>query len=82
MDYEKTQSIFLPCEYIRGLFNLTGIVFPAILYKESIVGKWKEQKGSVELTAFRPLTPHARGRIEEKAQASVEGFRTLKWIGA
>ena len=79
LGYEKTQSIFLPCEYIRGVFNLTGIVFPTILYRGNVVGKWKETKGKVELTAFQALTPHVKRRIEEKACSSVEGFKSVRW---
>lgn len=79
LGYEKTQSIFLPCEAIRGVFNLTGIVFPTILYRGKVVGRWKEQKGKVELTAFEALSDHAKKQIEQKAQACVEGFRSVRW---
>lgn len=80
LGYEKTQSPFLPYAYIRGIFNLTGIVFPAILYRGRVVGRWKEQKGKIELTAFETLTPHARVRIEQTAQACFsKTFKALKW---
>ena len=35
LGYEKKQSIFLPPEYLRGIFSLSGIVMPPVLPRRS-----------------------------------------------
>ena len=52
LGYRKEDNPFLPPEHLRGVFNLAGIVNPAILLRGRVVGKWKESKGKAELTAF------------------------------
>ena len=67
LGYRKEDNPFLPPAHLRGIFNLAGIVHPAILLHGRVVGKWKEQDGKVTLTAFEPL-PHAdRMAIAEEA---------------
>lgn len=39
LGYQKKESIYLPQDYLRGIFNLAGIVMPAILLKGKVVGK-------------------------------------------
>ncbi len=67
LGYRKEDSPFLPPEHLRGIFNLAGIVNPAILLRGRVVGKWKESKGKVELTAFEPIDTADRRRIEDEA---------------
>ena len=38
LGYEKTESLFLPREHMRNIFNLAGIVRPAILVNGTVVG--------------------------------------------
>ena len=40
LGYEKTESLFLPKEHMRDIFNLAGIVRPAILVNGTVVGWW------------------------------------------
>lgn len=68
LGYRKEDSPFLPPEHLRGIFNLAGIVNPAILLNGRVVGKWKEAKGKVELTAFEPIGARDRKRIEREAE--------------
>ena len=51
LGYEKTESLFLPREHMRDIFNLSGIVRPAILMDGNVVGWWnlKGRKLSVTL---------------------------------
>lgn len=67
LGYRKEDSPFLPPEHLRGIFSLAGIVNPAILLRGCVVGKWKETKGKVELTAFEPIAAADRRRIEDEA---------------
>jgi len=67
LGYRKEDNPFLPPEHLRGIFNLAGIVNPAILLRGRVVGKWKEAKGRVEMTAFEPIAPADRRLIEQEA---------------
>lgn len=66
LGYRKEDNPFLPSEHLRGVFNLAGIVNPAILLHGRVAGKWKESKGRAELTAFEPIAAQDRMRIEEE----------------
>ena len=52
LGYEKKESIFLPIEYLRGIFNLAGIVFPAVLVNGRVVGRWKYRNRKCTVTLF------------------------------
>ena len=68
LGYRKEDNPFLPSEHLRGIFNLAGIVNPAILLRGRVVGKWKEKNGKVEFTAFEPLCAADKHSIEDEAQ--------------
>ena len=55
LGYEKKESLYLPPEHLKQIFNNTGIVFPALLVDGQVIGKWKEQPKRVEITLFAPL---------------------------
>ncbi len=78
LGYRKEDNPFLPSEHLRGIFNLAGIVNPAILLHGRVVGKWKEKDGKVELTAFEDIPDADRDAIIEEA---VRLFmpRKIKW---
>lgn len=78
LGYRKEDSPFLPPEHLRGIFNLAGIVNPAILLNGRVVGKWKESKGKVELTAFEPIGAQDRRCIEQEAER-LYTVRRLIW---
>lgn len=52
LSYEKTESIFLPKEYLRDIFNLSGIVMAPVLLRGQVAGRWKEKDGKLTLTPF------------------------------
>ena len=52
LGYEKKESPFLPPEYLKKVFNNTGIVFPTLLLDGEVQGKWKEHPRRIEVTAF------------------------------
>ena len=68
MGYRKEENPFLPGEHLRGIFNLAGIVNPAILLHGRVVGKWKEKNGRMELTAFEPIGARDKRYVEREAQ--------------
>lgn len=78
MGYRKEDNPVLPAEHLRGIFNLAGIVNPAILLRGRVVGKWKEKDGRVEFAAFETLGIRDKRRIEEAA-ARLFDIRRLRW---
>ncbi len=79
MGYRKEDNPFLPPEHLRGIFNLAGIVNPAILLHGRVVGKWKEKDGKVALTAFEALAPADRKLVEQEAERLFQP-RKIKWM--
>ena len=54
LGYEKTESLFLPREHMRDIFNLAGIVRPAILVNGTVVGWWNLNNRKLKITLFSP----------------------------
>lgn len=52
LGYEKTESLFLPKEHMRDVFNLAGIVRPAILVNGTVVGWWNLKNRKLKITLF------------------------------
>lgn len=79
MGYEKRESLFLPPEYMRGIFNLSGIVMPAILLGGNVTGRWKRQKDTLILTIFSALTVRERNVILEAAERQWGKMKKIVW---
>ena len=54
LGYEKTESLFLPKEHMRDIFNLAGIVRPAILTNGTVTGWWNLKNRKLKITLFSP----------------------------
>ena len=54
LGYEKTESLFMPKEHMRQIFNLAGIVRPAILVNGTVVGWWNLKNRKLKITLFSP----------------------------
>lgn len=54
LGYEKTDSLFLPKEHMRDIFNLAGIVRPAILVNGTVVGWWNLKNRKLKVSLFAP----------------------------
>lgn len=52
LGYEKKESLFLPQEHLRQIFNLAGIVHPAVLVDGQVVGRWKKKDQKLTVTRF------------------------------
>ena len=68
LGYQKKESIFLPQEHLRGIFNLAGIVMPPILLYGRVLGKWKKKNKSLEFTLFESVTPDEKRIICNTAE--------------
>ena len=54
LGYEKTESLFLPRAHMREIFNLAGIVRPAILVNGTVVGWWNLKNRKLKISLFSP----------------------------
>lgn len=68
LGYEKKSSLYLPQDFLRGIFNLAGIVMPGLLLDGRIAGRWKRKDKRLEITCFRTITAKEKKIIENKAQ--------------
>lgn len=59
LGYEKTESLFLPPEYIRDIFTRSGIVRPALLVDGRVAGWWRLKNARLTVRCFSPVD-HAR----------------------
>ena len=68
LGYQKKESIYLPQEHLRGIFNLAGIVMPPILLNGKVVGKWKKKNANLTFTLFESITVKDRKIISNTAE--------------
>lgn len=69
LGHEKSESLFLPPEHLRGIFNLAGIVNPAVLLHGRVVGKWKHAGKKLNITLFESVPAQDHATMEENAHA-------------
>jgi hypothetical protein len=67
-------------EYIRGIYNLAGIVFPAILLDGTVVGRWKKDKSKLIFKLFREISMKDRKKITAKAVNVFGNINKTEWI--
>jgi len=77
LGYEKTENLFLPSEHLRGIFNLAGIVMPAILLHGRVVGKWKRAGRKLTITLFEALDPREKLMVREEAERLWQDVRRI-----
>ena len=77
LGYEKTESLFLPREHLRGVFSLAGIVMPAVLLRGKVVGRWKRTGRKAAVTLFEPMDGQDLHYIEERAYRLWPELKTL-----
>ncbi len=66
--YQKADSIFLPAEYLRGIFNLAGIVMPAVMLGGTVAAKWKKKGKTLEITPFRTFSVKEKKTVSDAAK--------------
>jgi hypothetical protein len=77
LGYQKKESIYLPQEHLRGIFNLAGIVMPPILLRGMVVGKWKKKNENLTCTLFEAVSDREKKIICDTAE---ELWRSIKKI--
>lgn len=69
LGYQKKESIYLPQEHLRGIFNLAGIVMPSVLLNGKVVGKWKKKNSRLIITIFETVNKNEIEIIRDTASA-------------
>ena len=80
LGYEKKENLYLPQEYLRSIFNLAGIVMPALLLDGQVVGKWKLKNRKLAVELFTGLGKQEKGLVEEKAEALWNDLIKIEFI--
>ena len=55
LGYEKTENPFLPQAHMRRIFNLAGIVRPAILVDGTVAGSWSLKDRKLKISLFSDI---------------------------
>lgn len=69
LGYEKKESLYLPQEHLRKIFNLAGIVMPSLLINGQVVGKWKMKNSKLNVELFNPISEKEKKLVKKKAEA-------------
>ena len=77
LGYEKTASLFLPGEHMRNVFNLAGIVRPAILVNGTVVGWWNLKNRKLKITLFSPAD---QALISENAHQLWSDLKQIEYL--
>lgn len=77
LGYEKTESLFLPREHMRDIFNLAGIVRPAILVNGTVVGWWNLKSRKLKITPFSPID---QALISETAAGQWHDLKQIEYL--
>ncbi len=65
--HEKNESLFLNRHNLRAIFNLAGIVMPALMIDGEVVGKWKKKNKKLLITMFKAATQQEKHIITDFA---------------
>ncbi|MBQ2767874.1 MAG: winged helix DNA-binding domain-containing protein [Clostridia bacterium] len=77
LGYRKEDSVFLPPEHLRGIFNLAGIVMPAVLLCGRVVGRWRRKGSRITVESFETLDADAKRAVREMAEVCFPDLRRL-----
>ena len=80
LGYQKSESIYLPPENLRGIFNLAGIVMPAILLDGRVVGRWGRKNKKITVTLFESVAQRGKNHILREISESFDEINKIEWI--
>lgn len=79
LGYRKEESLFLPREHLRAVFNLAGIVFSTVMLQGRIKAKWKLSGQKLLVTPFELLTGPEKRQVTETAERTFGNLRQITW---
>ena len=65
--YQKKESLYLPQEHLRGIFNLAGMVMPSVLLRGRVVGRWKKKGKHLTVTLFESVCSKDQSLMRDAA---------------
>lgn len=80
LGYQKKESIYLPQEHLRKIFNLSGIVMPALMLDGRIAGKWKKKSNKIAVTLFEKISSTRKKQIKNIADSLWSDITTMDFI--
>ncbi|MHB1153293.1 MAG: DNA glycosylase AlkZ-like family protein [Eubacteriales bacterium] len=79
LGYQKAESLYLPSEHLRGIFNLAGIVMPAILLRGKVIGKWQKKGTKLTFTLFECIREDDKKIIAGSAECLWDDMKKIEW---
>ena len=79
LGYQKKDSIYLPEKYIRGIFNLAGIVMPPILLDGVVSGRWRKKNTKMIFEMFGDISAQNKKHIELIMEETFNDIRKVEW---
>lgn len=80
LGYRKTDSLYLEPENLRKIFNLAGIVMPAVLINGTVSGRWRKKGKKLVLEMFKPTPARLKKHLETEAERVFTDFKTIEII--
>jgi hypothetical protein len=80
LGYQKTESIYLPKEYLRGIYTLTGIIQTAILLDGKVIGKWKKDKTRLVIVLFQSVSSQGKMCIANESELLWDDIKKIEWV--
>ena len=77
LGFDKTESPFLPRAHMREIFNLAGIVRPAILVNGTVAGWWNLKNRRLKITLFSPTD---RKLISDTAEGLRHDLKQIEYL--
>lgn len=78
LGYEKKETPFLRPEYLRGIFNLAGIVMPAVLVNGTVAGRWKRTGKALSIEWFCGVPAEDRAAARNEAARLWDDLTAIK----
>ena len=78
LGYEKEETPFLRTEHLRGIFNLAGIVMPAVLLDGTVAGRWKRTGRALNIEWFGGAPAADRAAAREEAARLWDDLTAIK----
>ena len=78
LGYEKKETPFLRPEHLRGIFNLAGIVMPAVLLDGTVAGRWRRTGRALNIEWFGGAPAGCRAAAREEAARLWDDLTAIK----
>lgn len=64
---------------MRTIFNLAGIVMPALMIEGKVVGKWKKKNKKLWVTMFKTVTQQEKNIVADFAGALWNDITSIRF---